>query len=279
MDPEIKKQIIEASSDIRKKYNAFKRENATIEMELEKSFKPITASLDTLNTNINNSKSEKSTAKTNDNLGAAAADDDDANFYDANYYDDYDDKISKRYLRPEIFHSDKKDKRFGPTRNEKTKYLYLGETIMYILKNDDIKLNNTVYNGTIGLYELLFMDKPDKNIYTDSDLQTYGDILNYIKPHIRNGRIHGVRSSKYIEIISKLITKSPIANKEGFGILPTSRKVIKKKVEHFVYWDSANELVDRLRLLMGSRAAGHSGHDNEILSIIEELKESKIIIV
>lgn len=38
-----------------------------------------------------------------------------------------------------------------------------------------------------------------------------------------------------------------------------------------------NELRDRLKLLFVSRGAGNTGHDNEILAIIEELKDPKII--
>ena len=43
------------------------------------------------------------------------------------------------------------------------------------------------------------------------------------------------------------------------------------------YWDDPNELVDRLRLLIAERSAGNNNHDNEIHSIIEELREAKII--
>lgn len=45
----------------------------------------------------------------------------------------------------------------------------------------------------------------------------------------------------------------------------------------YVYWDDPNELVDRLRLLIASTNAGHNGHRNEIISIIEELHEKNII--
>lgn len=44
------------------------------------------------------------------------------------------------------------------------------------------------------------------------------------------------------------------------------------------YWNDANELVNRLRLLTASAAAGHTGHNNEILAIIEELREANIIV-
>ena len=45
----------------------------------------------------------------------------------------------------------------------------------------------------------------------------------------------------------------------------------------YVHWDDPNELVDRLRLLMAERQAGNPSHDNEIQSIIEELREAEII--
>ncbi|EZA53516.1 hypothetical protein X777_07026 [Ooceraea biroi] len=46
----------------------------------------------------------------------------------------------------------------------------------------------------------------------------------------------------------------------------------------YVHWDNPNELVDRLRLLNASRQAGNNSHDNEMLSIIEELREAGLII-
>ena len=44
----------------------------------------------------------------------------------------------------------------------------------------------------------------------------------------------------------------------------------------YVHWDGPNELVDCLRLL-AERQAGNQSHDNEIQSIIEELREAEII--
>lgn len=45
----------------------------------------------------------------------------------------------------------------------------------------------------------------------------------------------------------------------------------------YVHWDDPNELVERLRLLIASEEAGHTGHTNEINSIIEELREANIV--
>lgn len=45
----------------------------------------------------------------------------------------------------------------------------------------------------------------------------------------------------------------------------------------YEYYDNPNELCDRLRLLLSSKGAGNTNHDQEINSIIEELRERHII--
>jgi len=46
----------------------------------------------------------------------------------------------------------------------------------------------------------------------------------------------------------------------------------------YAHWDDPNELVNLLRLLDASQRAGNNAHDNEMLSIIEELREAGFII-
>lgn len=48
------------------------------------------------------------------------------------------------------------------------------------------------------------------------------------------------------------------------------------KIE-YRHFDDFNEIIDRLRLLMSSQSAGNTNHNNEIISIIEELREGGII--
>lgn len=45
----------------------------------------------------------------------------------------------------------------------------------------------------------------------------------------------------------------------------------------YEYYDDPNELCDRLRLLIASKGAGNTNHDQEVNSIIEELRERGII--
>jgi len=42
----------------------------------------------------------------------------------------------------------------------------------------------------------------------------------------------------------------------------------------YVHWDDPNDLMDCLRLLDASHRADNNAHDNEMLSIIEELCEA-----
>lgn len=71
--------------------------------------------------------------------------------------------------------------------------------------------------------------------------------------------------------------------KVGSGNKVTMKKYIPNNMlvtdtaVNYVHWDNPNELVDRLRLLISSKKAGHTGHDNEIMSIVEELREANII--
>lgn len=45
----------------------------------------------------------------------------------------------------------------------------------------------------------------------------------------------------------------------------------------YEYYDDPNELCERLKLLLASKSAGNSNHDQEISSIIEELRDRNIM--
>lgn len=56
-----------------------------------------------------------------------------------------------------------------------------------------------------------------------------------------------------------------------FFLIPYSENIV------YEYWDDLNELCERLQLLMASKSAGNTNHDQEINSIIEKFKERNII--
>lgn len=147
---------------------------------------------------------------------------------------------------------------------------------------NDLIIDGLRYTGTRGLYELIFMNNPNPYIYSEEDLDTYALILKNTNAHKVNyssrGRVKSNRGNKYKNIISQIVaressnlmtTYSDLVGETvtGSGIVLTDAK------PNFIYYDDPNELVDRLRILKASEETGHTGHENEINSIIEELKE------
>ena len=153
-------------------------------------------------------------------------------------------------------------------------------------------MDGVIYVGTLSPFELIFKRIPDDAIYTEDDKQTYKSILLATNAHRRGHNallpVLGNKGYKYKNIIAPLLH----LNKRGGGVmtrhnivLPESRRnvtpqtmTVTNNAVDYVHWDDPNELVDRLRLLDASREAGNNAHDNEFLSIIEELREAGLII-
>jgi hypothetical protein len=178
---------------------------------------------------------------------------------------------------------------FGNDRQNEVDYVYgvyfgkdstmLGDKRFDIDRDDSLIIDKVRYNGTPGLYELIFKRLPDEAIFTEDDKQMYTSILLATNAHRRShsadNPIMGNKGYKYKHIIAPLVSK--YNNKKGTGVIPSTMRLTDNKID-YVHWDDPNELVDRLRLLDASRRAGNNAHDNEILSIIEELCEVGLII-
>ncbi|XP_015124944.1 uncharacterized protein LOC107046755 [Diachasma alloeum] len=137
-------------------------------------------------------------------------------------------------------------------------------------------LKDQEYTLTPGLIELIFKKSPNMNLITETDKHIYGNIIRstnahrmYYKP---TGALRTSSSLKYQNIIVNLIEP-----KTGKALPHHMIASIKPRKMDYVYWDDPNELVDRLRLLMASQSAGNMSHTNEIMSIMEELREAEII--
>jgi hypothetical protein len=158
------------------------------------------------------------------------------------------------------------DKTYG-IRADGSRWL-LGDSNITI-KDDIINVANEEIKGSPGLFELLFMKEPDNQIYTNNDLAEYKNLLIITNAHKQRydfqKQMNSNRGYKYTTIIKPLFSKSV----HGNGM--TANKA------RYEYWDNPNELVDRLRLLVSSQAAGNNSHQNEIHSIVEELREAKYI--
>lgn len=182
-------------------------------------------------------------------------------------------RLVKLYLRKLINDKNKEiDHVYGVYFRGNDNTLMIGNSPIQF-DNDDIIINGTKYEGTPGLYELIFMRIPDSFIYSEEDLNVYAAILKSTNAHKHLDRIKSNKGYKYINIIKKLFSNEPVSkSRRGSGLL-----TLNNNKPDYVYWDDPNELCDRLRLLIASQTAGHTGHENEIISIIEELREAKII--
>jgi hypothetical protein len=203
-----------------------------------------------------------------------------------------------RYLN--MFNSEEERKKLDTTYGVRrlAQGLMIGDS--YINFSDNLLyIGNKTYENTPGLLELLFKKSPDPSVVNEGDKKTYIKILkrtnaerkyyrsdgplrddkksvkyrDFIAPYVRQPRnrieksgegLPNYRPRNRIEKFVKGLPKYKIARQEG------------RQVE-YVHWDDPNELVDRLRLVIASRAAGHTGHSNEILSIMQELREAGVI--
>lgn len=118
---------------------------------------------------------------------------------------------------------------------------------------------------------LLFLKFPKK--YSQTDIDAYRQIIRISKLHIPN--VNTRRTNNFYKI-SRIIAPM-LKEKVGTSLQSDYMELSRNSKIDYKYWDDPNELVDRLRLLIASQSAGHSGHNNEIIEIIEELREAKII--
>lgn len=169
------------------------------------------------------------------------------------------------------------DNQYGIRFNPDTQEWMIGDSNVEIDGNDII-VKDRKYQGTNGLYQLIFMKNPED--FSQEDLHRYGSILRLTNAHKRgykpDGQINGNKSVKYRTIIKKLF---PIeARRDRFFSVPGSGlHVTSNTTPQYIYWNSINELVDRLRLLYAEKNAGNNSVDNQITSILEELSEEGII--
>lgn len=150
------------------------------------------------------------------------------------------------------------------------KTLMVGDKELDFDHEGNIKIGGTNYGASEGLYELLFKKLPDTTIYTEDDLKKYKSILfatnAHRDGHKPNGKIKSNRGSKYTKIIQKLFPS------RGKGMTWKNTKS-----GDILYWDDPNELVERLEHITMSTETGNRVHTNEIISIVEELKEAGFI--
>lgn len=192
--------------------------------------------------------------------------------------------LTKRYMKLVMGgitegRSDPIDHVYGPRFDGSV--LKVGDKLLQFDEDGSVRIGDRVYGDSEGLYELLFMKVPDRSTYDEQDLIRYKEILTksnaHKKGYVYRGNINRNTSHKYKLVIADLFPPSQPTQQRrkpysGTGLLSKSLAS-----PDTVYWDDPNELVNRLRLLVASAEAGNTGVKNEMLNILEELREASII--
>jgi len=239
---EVLGELIKAKENIKRKYTALKQGKADIHSLVSETLSPI---IEPLKQNIN---------KTTFQAPPTQQDNE-----DSQYFNDTGDSLA--YKLSDLYKFYDIDKTYGP-KERKNGRVVLGKKEINLVDNT-LTIEDISYPLTQGLGNLIFSKNP--KLYTKNDLDAYKSILIQTSAHLTaDGRKIKKGGNKYYDIIQNLFPS-------GSGLS------MKLQQHNLVYWDDPNELVDRLQLLLASKAAGNTGVSNEIISIFEELREAGLI--
>ena len=129
------------------------------------------------------------------------------------------------------------------------------------IKGNNIIIDDSMYRGTPGLWELIVSRNPNKNLYTPIDYENYKRILI---------ETDAIRSEK-----NPNRPKSAKATK--WNLIRPIWGVVKKGKGVTVIPSDPNALLERLHLLLATQDAGHTGVGNELTRICDELKRQGVI--
>ena len=158
------------------------------------------------------------------------------------------------------------------------------------IEDNDIKVDDIIFEGTKGFWELVTSKNPKPENYTEEDLNKYRQLVILTNTAYRNNnptqnypkQSKGNKWKKIIKPVWLAIQEQkedeedykefeependdpqPGTSGSGLKILPSD----------------PNALIDRFDLLFSSKKAGHTGVRNEIVGILDELKRQGVISV
>ena len=172
---------------------------------------------------------------------------------------------------------------------------YIGDKKVDI-KGNDIKIDDKIYPGTPGLWELIMVDNPQK--FTEDDYLNYGRILKqtntiYQKNNPNQNRAKSSGGFKWKNLIKPIWEDIKKQKKEKEKEKePDEDEEYEEFEEEYeeeyplpstigtglkILPSDPNALIDRFDLLFSSKKAGHTGVRNEIVSILDELKRQGVV--
>ena len=148
---------------------------------------------------------------------------------------------------------------------------YIGNKVATI-KENNIIVGDKEYAGTSGLWELIVATTPDDTIFTKGDYNNYAVVMHATNALMRNNdesenKPKGNKSWKWKHILKPIWNEKNLFT--GNGITPS--------VPAIILPCDPIALVERLDILMASKAAGNTGVRNELVSVCDELLRQNLI--
>ena len=152
------------------------------------------------------------------------------------------------------------------------------------IEDNDIKVDDTIFEGTPGFWELVTSKNPEN--YEPRDLEKYQQLViltntAYQGNDPKNNKAKSSRSPKWRNIIKPIWEQlkkqkeedyeEEYEEDEEFTLSLTKGTGLK------ILPSDPNALIDRFDLLFSSKKAGHTGVRNEIVSILDELKRQGVL--
>lgn len=290
-DMHVKRQLIEATDAVRKKFNSIKRGRVEDQSVLQKFYEPISNPLQTL---VQAVKKRKTTSpqkiQTSEMSPTGQLFDSTfinntpptSPYMESNVPISLDQVIEMHLDNIKMTHPDY-DNLYGVRYDEDSDTFHMGSRRAEF---GDGNMTLFFNNKKIGSFKLtpelcntIFLKNPPILLRL-SDIQTFKKLLTLSNAAYKDYDVRGglnVTDSKKSGIVTNIMSPPRLRSKQGGGINVKNKLLNRKRNVEYVYWNNVKELIDRLKLLWGSRMAGHTGHDNEILSIIEELREEGVI--
>ena len=174
-------------------------------------------------------------------------------------------KITAKYLKKYTSNKNQMDKTYG--FRLKDGELFLGKDPIMI-NDDDIIIGDKTYHGTVGLWELIAQNDPDKDMYNEKDLKTYREIIldtSAIRSDSNLNKPKASKSTKYRELIKPFWDEVILKNKakKGSGVV-------------FLPGDP-NAPIEKLDMSIAAWRAGNTGSRNEAVSICDELLRQGVL--
>ena len=157
------------------------------------------------------------------------------------------------------------------------------------IEDNDINVDDIIFEGTPGFWELITSKNPNPDNYTSEDLGKYQQLViltntAYQGNNPKNNKAKSSKSPKWKNIIKpiweqikKQKEEEEEYEEEEYEEPATPQSESLRGTGLKILPSDPNALIDRFDLLFSSQKAGHTGVRNEIVSILDELKRQGVL--